>query len=289
MKIELIAPCCLHLGNVWHNGQLCELGIALKFPSWQMTATTSDALAVSGSRAQVAHAHATRLGLKAQIEIDEGAPAFMGLLSDEMLRRCIDRIANEKRLNLPQTLSGHAFLYGGVSLVNDDGFASRQAKIVHKDEDDDWVFVFVLHKAPDDLDDDDESRRLRDLRLSSSFLEHATDLQAQQLFEAIDKDDFVLFTRSLDAIHAANELALMKNGHALSITPDEQTIFDIMRDNGALAWGRALTGMGLYGLVKGAGPSREMRQTLTKHLGYFGPVIMASICDNEGAKVRSQE
>jgi hypothetical protein len=62
-----------------------------------------------------------------------------------------------------------------------------------------------------------------------------------------------------------------------------------MHDNGAAMCGRALTGLGLYGLIRSGRPSRELRAALTQHLGYFGPLVMASICDNHGASTNVNE
>ena len=90
--IEIISPCLLHLGFVWHKQQVCELGVALQLPLIQFTAKPAPQLSISGARAQVALSaaeyflHKHHLPLEGEIEIESAIPAHMGLGSDAMLR-----------------------------------------------------------------------------------------------------------------------------------------------------------------------------------------------------------
>ena len=67
-------------------------------------------------------------------------------------------------------------------------------------------------------------------------------------------------------------------------------------DNGQhLAWGYVayppLTpfvgriGLALFGLIKGADASRQLRAAVMKQVGYFGGLVMATITDNEGSRL----
>ncbi|BCX02949.1 MAG: hypothetical protein KatS3mg053_0887 [Candidatus Roseilinea sp.] len=56
MPVEIVSPCCLHLGFVrGPEGSMCELAIALQHPPIQLTAQPARQLLVSGARAGVAY------------------------------------------------------------------------------------------------------------------------------------------------------------------------------------------------------------------------------------------
>src|SRR5215213_6060682 len=103
------------------------------------------------------------------------------------------------------------------------------------------------------------------------------------LWPAVERDDIATFAQALTRIQELNHATLARAGQPATLTPQEQTILDIMRHAGALTAGQTLAGLGLYGLIEGGGPSRELRRILTERLGYFGGTVMASICDNTGA------
>lgn len=69
----------------------------------------------------------------------------------------------------------------------------------------------------------------------------------------------------------------------------ERDVIACMLANGAKFAGRALTGLGLVGLIKGGPASRALRQALVRRLGYFGPRVMATICDNQGVRVMTDD
>jgi predicted sugar kinase len=289
MRIELTSPCCLHLGFVRTNdGALCELGLALQHPPVQLTAWPASQLIVSGARAEVAYDYAVALNLTSEIEIELAIPANMGLSSSEMMRACMKRLASIWR-DAPQTfhmtLAEGAAYQGGLLLINDDGLVQERTEIAHVNEDDDWVFVLALPKEPDDLPETYEADQRLALQRAASRL---PDLGAQvaRLFSAVKRDDFNAFTDALSGIHAANEAALAADGHPIELNDQERDVLGFMRANDTAFAGRALTGLALFGLIKGGKPSRTLRKALTDHLGYFGPLVMASICDNHGAHIK---
>ena len=49
-----------------------------------------------------------------------------------------------------------------------------------------------------------------------------------------------------------NLAALARAGTPVNLSAADQDVLNVMRDNGAVTWGQSLTGVGLYGLVKGA-------------------------------------
>jgi predicted sugar kinase len=286
MPIEITSPCCLHLGCARAaDGALCELGLTLQHPPIQLTARPAVQLSVFGPRADVAAHEAARMGLTGEIEIELAIPANMGLGSDAMMTCAVNGALNPKGLQDPSGLHAHAFAGGGLLLVN-GGLIKQRATIAHEHEDDTWVFVLVLPKEPDDLLETFEADRRSQLIGAARHLSHGVDAEGAVLFDALARDDFDAFVRALAHIHAANEAALATSGHVRALTNQDRDILSFMRANGAAFAGRALTGLGLYGLVKGGPTSRALRKSLTQHLGYFGLLVMASICDNRGARTK---
>jgi beta-ribofuranosylaminobenzene 5'-phosphate synthase len=306
MQTELTTPACLLLGLAPLGGQIGQIGITLQFPQIQLLARNSSALAVSGARADLARQQAEHffryhhLPLQAEIEIELAIPQFMGLGSSAMLGLSIaralatlhalpdDDLAEQARsvgLADDEALETHAFVQGGLLVVSEQGALLRRHVIAHSDEADDWVFVFVLPRPPAETPASLERDQRTALHAASRHLGAETaNIIAADLWPAVERDDIAAFAQVLTRIQALNQDALASAGQPATLTPQEQAILDIMRDAGALMAGQTLAGLGLYGLIKGGGPSRELRRALTERLGYFGGTVMASICDNTGAR-----
>ena len=298
MQIELTSPCCLRLGYV-RAGQadaaIGELGIALQHPQIQMVARPAAQLTVSGARAEMAYQQAQAASLIGNIEIEIAIPAYMGLSSDEMLLASMKRVQSlwhgipagipagtptHFRMTLPQ----RAFAQGGLLLNDDDGLLRARATLPHDDETEDWVFVLVLPKEPDNIADDFEAKQVTALQQAIPHL--STECDATALFAAVERRDFTAFADELVKIHEMNAAALAVSGHPVELTAEDRDILGVMAANGAVICQRTLTGLGLYGLIKGGAASRQLRAALTQHLSYFGPLVMATICDNEGAQIK---
>jgi predicted sugar kinase len=247
-------------------------------------------LHVSGARADLAHRQSSALGVSGDIEIELAIPANMGLGSDRMLQACMARLAMTGRARRDagaapaRSLADHAFDRGGLLLVSDDARLLERAEIAHSDEKEDWAFVLVLPREPDGLPEHYESQRLAALIAAAA---DGPDGQAEAalLFAAARDDDFTGFARGLAAVHSTSEAMLSSAGADQPLTDRDREILGIMRAHGAAMCARALTGLGLYGLIQGGEPSRALRKVLVGRLGYFGPLVMASICDNRGARV----
>jgi predicted sugar kinase len=312
MSIELATPSCLLLGLVRFDGQVYQLGITLEYPPIQLRARASAVLSITGGRADLARRQAERftspLPLSPQerepggeVEIELAIPQFMGLGSGAMLGLSVARalaalhglpaevpaLAAAVGLDADEALELQAFAQGGLLLVDSAGAVRRRHEIPQHDEDADWVFVLVLPHVPAGTSETLETDLRQALGASAGHLSAKTgDMLARELWPALERDDIAAFAQALMAIQALNHTALVDAGRPLHLSVEEQAILDIMRDGGAQACGRAIAGLGLYGLIKGGGPSRALRRALTAHLGYFGGTVMATLCDNHGAKLR---
>jgi predicted sugar kinase len=309
MHIELTSPACLLLGLARQDGQICQIGITLQYPQIQLVARDSAGLSITGARADLAHRQAAHFfqqrGLPPQgeIEIELAIPQFMGLGSAAMLGLSVAQalsaihnlpasstaeLAQTVGLDEDEALETHAFASGGVLTVGADGALLRRHTITHQDEADDWVFVFVLPKPPGQTPERLEAERRSSLRGAARHLSAATARVIEDdLWPAIERDDIDTFAQALARLQALNHAALASAGRPATLAPHEQALLDVMRDYGALVGGRSLTGMGLYGLIKGGGPSRDLRRALIAQLGIFGGTVMATLCDNIGATAHS--
>jgi predicted sugar kinase len=305
-QIELITPNCLLLGLVDLDGAIGQLGITLQFPPIQLLAREAAVLQITGGRADLAAQQAEHffrsqnLPPQGEIEIELAIPQFMGLGSAAMMGLTIARalttlgghagksaqaLAQTVELSQQEALETHAFATGGLLLVDENGALHERCEIIHTDEDDDWVFVFVLPRVPADTAETLERDRRAALYASAQHLNAAaTQNAATELCSAAARDDFSAFARAFSALRTTNDEALQRAGTLIAPSGDEQKILDLMREGGAQAWGRTLTGLALYGVIQGGGPSRDLRRSLSNHLGYFGGTIMATLADNQGAR-----
>jgi predicted sugar kinase len=197
------------------------------------------------------------------------------------------QLARAVGLSPQEALETHAFAHGGLLLVDSAGALRRRQPIADHDEAEDWVFVLVLPRVAAGTPDTLEADRRQALHDAAAQLDPETGQACtSQLWPAAERDDIAEFARALMAIQELNYSALARSGRPQILSGDEQAILEVMRAGGALAWGRCSSGMGLYGLIKGGGPSRELRRLLTERLGYFGAAVMATLCDSAGAQQR---
>jgi hypothetical protein len=86
------------------------------------------------------------------------------------------------------------------------------------------------------------------------------------------------------ALQKMNNDALKKAGVLPKIDRNQQIMLNVLRDFGIPAFGQSLTGLGLYGLVKGASASQQIRSLLFSEITNVGGVVSATITDNVGAR-----
>jgi predicted sugar kinase len=315
MFIEIGAPCTLPLGLAvaeWEGmPTICLMGVTLRHPPTQLFAYPHPVLDVTGARAHMARRHAQRFlsahGLgPASIEIELATYSHMGLGSDALLGLSTARglawvhgLPSGDTLALAQALDlepRHAlevwgFDQGGFLLVESPLHARGMPKIVRRhaieaeDKQDDWVFAFFFPRVTDYVSDSLESQRLSTLLNCSSLLdEESLHQETEKIWCALTSDDFEAFAKSLMWVQALNREALARAGTPDTLTHEEQRILDLMRDHGAVAWGRSYSGLGLYGLIRGAQQSIALRQSLRPHIDVHDGILMATITDNQGAR-----
>lgn len=313
--IELTAPASLPLGLVpiENAGQqhICLLGVTLQCPVVYLTAQAHRALQISGARADLAHQqarqflHHHRLPAQGELRVELAIPAFMGLGSQTMLGLStaralswLHRLPLEAAQAQAQALGigrQHAlelwgFDQGGLLLVDTQPQADkplpplvRRCEIVHPDERA-WAFVFFLPRVPPGTAAALEQERMAALLHAALHLAPAAESPARQLQAALEQDNIRAFAQALMLIQQQTAAALARAGIPPHFTDEEQTLLNIMRDGGALAWGRSPGGLALYGLIEGAAPSRALRRHLRQHIGIYGGTVMAAITDNTGAR-----
>lgn len=314
MLIEVGSPASLPLGLVkFNNGQVCLLGLTVQHPPVQLFAQAHPKLQITGARADMAHQRAVRflqhnrLPQQAEVEIELSIPALAGLGSDTLLglsmaralswvhnlpddRRTTPKFAQALGLSAQQALEIYSFDTGGLLLIDTQPQAGsqlppllRRAEISHKEKEA-WAFVFYLPNIPAGTPPTLEADRMANLLQAAPHLSAETGaLVNDQLWPAVENNNFETFGRSLHRLHQLNLQALEKAGAPLTHSAEEAAILEVMQANGAIAWGQNLTGLLFYGLTHGARPSQILRQKLRQQVGFFGGIIMATITANAGA------
>ncbi|MGH2521174.1 MAG: hypothetical protein ACRDH2_01615 [Anaerolineales bacterium] len=308
MILEVVAPASLPLGLIRIEHTYALLGITLQHPPVDLFAQTAPALSVTGARADLARAQAERClqaaqtGERAELEIELAIPNLMGLGSEAMLGLSAARALAELKI-LPSSstdtpalaqaidlepehaLEVWSFHAGGLLLVDvQAGTRLRRHEIAHPDKTA-WGVVMHFPRHQPDLSETLEADRLALLLNAAPHLSAETGrLLDEALWPALARDDLETFGRALVTIQNLNHEALARAGTPLPFSADEEAIFEIMRTGGCAGWGRSLTGLTRFGFIRGADPSVEVRRKLSSRLGFYGGVVMASICDNRGAR-----
>jgi len=309
MLIEIGAPCSLPLGVVrTHEGATRLVGVSLQHPPMDVFAEASPAFSITGPMAHKGFAYAQRflahhgLPQQANIEIELATPDLVGLGAETLLGLSVARalawvsglptddalaLARAIGLGPEQALEIWAFQQGGFLLADAQHLEAppRRHAIAHADHEQAWGFVFLLPRIASDVPETLEADRLKILLEAAPRLSPETErLTDEELWPALERDDLSAFGHGLMAIQQLNQQALADAGMSLPFTTDEQAVLDLFRDRGAVAWGRSLTGLALFGLVRGASASVDLRHHLSQLVGIYGGRVMATITDNVGGR-----
>ncbi|NJO07347.1 MAG: hypothetical protein HC876_18550 [Chloroflexaceae bacterium] len=308
--MEVGAPCSLPLGLVCIEAggtrKMCLLGVAVQHPPMHLLGFARRTAQVTGARADLATVYAHRfrayhqLSKLTDIEIELATPAYMGLGSDGVLGLSVARLLAAMH-NLPtetaalvsalgleprHALSIAAFDRGGLVLLDlgvPPGVVPpvvQRYEIAHPEKEA-WAFVFYLPRVSNHTPPTLEDQHTNALFQAAPFLEDNTEAGAQ-LATAVQQNDVALFAQALTLVRQQTEAALLRAGHGVVLSEETQQVLAVMQEMGAVAWGRNFGGLGLYGLIEGAHPSRLMRYRLRQQFGAHGGWIMATITDNRG-------
>jgi predicted sugar kinase len=301
-SIELAAPACLLLGlSPSANGPVA-VGLALQHPPVAIIAEPSPMLEVSGAAFHVGQSAARRLSYTGNIEIELAPPLLMGLGAEPLLQLSVARalaevsgastdahaLSAQLGLDPLAALETAAFTHGGLLQVNVTApeAATVRLPLAHH-EDQAWVVVFFLPRPAEDDPDSLEAERRAALLAAAPHLSPETGrVLTEHLWPAAARDDFTGFASAVAALHQLNAAALAAAGRPLIPRPDAQAVLDLLRAEGVPACGQTLTGLGVFALIQGAQPSRDLRKKLMALVGHAGGTVMATITDNDGCRIK---
>jgi predicted sugar kinase len=312
---DVTAPGFLPLGliKLEHEGRptLAMLGASLKHVLVKLSARPAASTQMTGARAPLALAYLERFAnhhafkLSVEVEIEWAIPALLGLGSEAVLALAAARAVAPlygvpddawslfRALELPshQAPVVWSFDRGGLVLTEMSATADGTLPpltawrgLEHKATEA-WAFAMFHPLAPQGTPASLETDRLTALLAAAPCLSVDTGrIVESQLWPAVEADDERAFGQALMRIQALNDEALRQAGAAPAFSPTEQSILDLLRDNGAHAWGRSPTGLAFYGLVRGQTAAADMKKKLLAHMGHHAGTTMSTAIDSTGAR-----
>jgi predicted sugar kinase len=292
----------------------CLLGITLQHPPVDLFARTYLGFKITGARGDVAYQYAKKfldyhkLEHQAEVEIELAIPAFVGLGSELILGLSIaktlaqlNELASEKThsaalakaidLKPQNALELWGFDQGGLLLVGSDLTEGEIPEIINRQEiqhkeKDAWAFVLYIPRIPEGTPTNLETQHLEKLLQAAPHMSsESCRLVVEDLFSAVKADNLENFVKAMMDLSKLNSDALDSMGVSSPVPKEEQSILDVMRDNGSLTCGRSATGSALYALVKGPNATIALRKAIRDHVGHYGGITMATITDNQGARL----
>ena len=314
MYIDIGAPATQLLGiaqlEIEEEFRPVWLGITLQHPPVHLSGQAHRNLVIEGARAHVARAYGKRflatrgLPLSGELQIELSIPAQIGLGSEPILglsaaqalawmhdqeHEETESLAQAIGLEAHQALQYHGYRQGGLMILDLSPRAGEMPPLVwrtdlsHNDKET-WVFVYVFPRLPEDTPEDlEEQQRRKLLELTARCAADTGNILETAVLPAVKADNLEGFAASLSRLQDTNQQSLRQSGAWLEGTEGGQHALAIMEEFGVMVSGRMLTGLGVYGLVRGAKTSRELRAALSKGLGPFGGNPIATICENGGA------
>ena len=317
--IAVQSPACLPLGVTkllrGDKTMPCLLGLTITYPPVHLTGKVSQSLGCSGPRANVAYDDAAkvikrgRLSTNSEIEIELAIPLGMGLFSETILalstakavawaNNLADKnataLADMLDLGTGDKLGLAAFDRGGLLMVDlaagrlKDAVVERW-EIAHERKDA-WALVMFLPKMPEKAPHNLEAR-LKETVAAAALEMNAnneTELN-ERLVNALASDDINLFGSVITELQERSFKAIKVAGGALWETEAGKVFYEVMRSNGAVAWGQSLTGLALWALVKGEMACIETQKALHPKIGYYSGRMLSTITDNAGAQLTEKD
>ena len=290
--------------------RIAQLGITLQHPFVQIFAQAASQMSVTGPRSDIGAAYVERLvassssAIDADIQIEFAIPAHMGLGSAPMLGIGMDKVLmwcnqqpDHEAVDFSHSpafepLHHLEFLgaaQGGLLLVDIPSSSSDtspplwRAALQHDDKEA-WAFVLVLLRVPEGTESTMELDRRRALIEATSVMTaESGELFSTVIQPAVERDDLVAFGQGLMALQELNHRALASVRKLPTLTEKAQAVLDLMKVQGAVAWGQSPEGYCCYALTKGARATINMRTALRTIVGHTDGHMIATITNNRGA------
>ena len=309
-QIEVGAPPLLPLGIGVLADTPVLIGLTVQHPPIHVLASPAASLSCNGARAHAAYAYAQRVQQAYQLpasllEIELATPIGMGLDSGAGLGLAVARaLFAVHRHALPDPAEIVAALglepchaaevwasyAGGLVSVAADPH-TRLPRLIQRVELDHaeaaaWAWVLFLPRLPADRPVPDQTQMLRDLVAAAARLPDSAHAPTQQLVAAAQQDDLSQFAAALMQVQQQTIAALQAGGATLPhLPPGAQHGLARMAHSGALAAGRSMGGLAVWGLVQGANASISLRRALRDAVGIEQGRMLATITDNQGVQV----
>jgi predicted sugar kinase len=317
MLLELVSPAILPLGLVLvgppEHRQPGVLGVTLQHPTTQALVYAGQ-FQVTGARAHIgrhygqAFCQQAHLLAKGTVELELAIPSQMGLGSEAMIGLTMARALNwvhalpldsdptwPQKLGLArgEVLALPAFERGGLLVAglemsgSESSEVLRRIEIAHEKRNQDWVCTLFLPRLSSNSLEDLERRRLANLPAALDHIPAGRLAAATEaLLSAVDTDNLDAFAAALMEIQAINQEGCARAGNPDPSWVEEQRVWAVMRESGALAWGRSAAGQALFGLVPGGPASVQVCAALRHELGFDKGMSLATIVDNQGSRYK---
>ncbi|MEM7116065.1 MAG: hypothetical protein AAF614_26730 [Chloroflexota bacterium] len=161
----------------------------------------------------------------------------------------------------------------------------QRVTLTHERENDAWAIVLFFPRVPEGISEDFEAEQYAAaLKASSHLSAKSGELVTKGMKTAVQVGDIIAFGQSLMLLQQMNSQALAKARRLIDLEEQDRQVIEVMKATGAVAWGRSMTGLAMWGLVKGGDASRVMRKKVLEQVGYFGGIVLATVAENEGSR-----
>jgi predicted sugar kinase len=264
----------------------------------------SGACAHIGQKYYLEYQNIVKTSVTGSIEIELATPRFMGLGSELLIGLTIEQglywlnnkhvIGNQnwsknRSYNAVDSLTTYSFQYGGINITNLNTHKSCVPELIYRSEMNEnqqdkkmFVSLFLPRVNSTISDDFEEERILNFLSTLSSVKSLSNFLDGNNLIQALLDNDFGKFASQLMKIIYQNYQASISSGKGIPYSEEEKMIFNEMKANGALAYGRSATGLGLFSISLGEDTSNEITSAIRKKTGFNRGTTLNTMIENQG-------
>lgn len=314
MLLEIVSPAVLPIGLVkfeQNNEQkIGLLGFALQSPPTQMLIYPSNEFQISGACAHIGQKYCLeyqkieKTTLTGSIEIELASPRFMGLGSELLIGLTIEQglnwlnnkhfIDNQNRSknrswNAVDALNEYSFQKGGINITGVNTSTNHVTECYHhfemteKQQDKKMFVTLFLPRVNSTIPDDFEEKRILNfLEICSSFTSLSNSSDGNNLIQGLKDNNINTITSFLMEIIHQNHQVSITSGKGIPYSEEEIMILNEMKENGALAYGRSATGLGLFSISFGEETSNEITSAIRKKTGFNKGSTLTTMIDNQG-------